>query len=69
MKSSDLDINTKEGLIEFHERVVSKCSWAKKKPSGIWIDDNRYQKDHYHYWRSKRALEKINKPEVPDANS
>lgn len=64
MSRRDLDINTPEGLREFHEDVIRICGWAKKHPSGVWIDDPKYQKDNYHYWRSKRALDKLKKQEA-----
>jgi hypothetical protein len=56
---NDTDLTTREGKIEFHQSVVSKCSYAKKYKG----DHERTQKDNYHYWKSKRALIKLEKEE------
>lgn len=57
MNIKDLDLNTPEGLKAFHEDVMNRCSYAKKYKG----DHSRTQKDNYHYWQSKRALEKLKK--------
>ena len=57
MNIKDLDLATTEGLIEFHEHVLTKCAYAKHYKG----DHMKTQKDNYHYWVSKRKLEKLKK--------